>query len=107
MLRDIRYCLTASLITHTHTSVVSDVTVALPEYFTVALSLLNLLENTVVWAVLNPQLDSCKPINTLCGIFLIYPSLTELPSLETKRALQDVSELGYLLLDKSSLHIVA
>ncbi len=61
----------------------------------------------IVWAVVNPQLDSCKHINTLCGIFLLYPSLNELPSIEVKRALQDVSQLGYLFLDKSSLHIVA
>jgi hypothetical protein len=39
------YCLTASLIPHTHTSVVSDLTVALPEYFSAALSLLNLLNS--------------------------------------------------------------
>ncbi len=55
----------------------------------------------IVWAVVNLQLDSCKHINTLCGIFLLYPSLTELSSLETKWALQDVSELRYLFLDKS------
>ncbi len=36
----------------------------------------------------------------------VYPSLTELPSIEKKWALQDVSELGYLFHDKSSLHIV-
>ncbi len=38
---------------------------------------------------------------------LLYPSLTELPSIEIKWALQDVSELGYLFLNKSSLHIIA
>jgi hypothetical protein len=30
------------------------------------------------------SVDSCKHTNTLCGIFLLYPSLTELSSLETK-----------------------
>jgi len=40
-------------------------------------------------------------------MFLLYPSLTELPSIEINWALQDVSELGYLFHDKSSLHIVA
>jgi hypothetical protein len=61
----------------------------------------------IFWAIVNPQLDSCKHNNTLCGIFLLYSSLTEQPSIEIKWALQDVSELGYLFLDKSSLHIVA
>ncbi len=61
-----------------------------------------------VKAVVNPQLiPKHKHCNTLCGKFLLYPSLTELPSLEIKWALLDVSELGYLFLDKSSLHIIA
>ncbi len=46
-------------------------------------------------------------VYTLCGMFLLYPSLTELPSIEIKWALQDVSEFGYLFHDKSSLHIEA
>jgi hypothetical protein len=53
----------------------------------------------IVWAVVNPQLDSCKHNNTLCGIFLLYSSLTEQPSIEIKWTPQDVSELGYLFLD--------
>jgi hypothetical protein len=61
-----------------------------------------------VYAVVNPQLiPKHKHRNTLCGMFLLYPSLTELPSIEIKWALQDVSELGYLFLDKSSLHMIA
>jgi hypothetical protein len=48
-----------------------------------------------------------KHRNKLCGMFLLYPGFAELPSIEIKWALQDVSELGYLFLDKSSLHIVA
>jgi hypothetical protein len=36
-------------------------------------------------AVVNPQLiPKHKHCNTLCGIFLLYPSLTELPSIEIK-----------------------
>ncbi len=48
-----------------------------------------------------------KHCNTLCGMFLLYPRLTEQPSIEMNWALQDVSELGYLFLDDSSLHIIA
>ncbi len=58
----------------------------------------------IVWAVVNPQLDSCKHNNTLCGNFYyIKPYWTAFCRI--KWALQDVSELGYLFLDKSSLHI--
>ena len=46
------------------------------------LALLNLLKGKV-WAVVNPQLiPKHKHCNTLCGMFLLYPSLTELPSIE-------------------------
>ncbi len=57
--------------------------------------------------VVNPQPTLRTNTWTHCGDFLLYPSLTELPSIEIKWALQDVSELGYLFHDKSSLHIVA
>ena len=63
--------------------ILSKEAVALPEYFSGALSLSAYWR--IVWPVVNPQLDSCKHINTLCGIFLLYPSLTELSSLEIKR----------------------
>ena len=58
-------------------------------------------------ALLNRDNPKHKHRNTLCGMFLQYPSLTELPSLEINWALKDVSELGYLFLDRSSLHIIA
>ncbi len=48
------------------------------------LALLNLLKGKV-WAVVNPQLiPSTSTSNTLCGMFQLYPSLTELPSIEIK-----------------------
>ncbi len=54
--------------------------VAIPEYFSAALSLLNLLENNLG----HSKLDSCKHNNTLCGIFILYSSITEQPSIEIK-----------------------
>jgi hypothetical protein len=81
------------------------VSVALPEYFSAALGLLNLLENSLGHSKPATRLMQAQ-LHTVWK-FLLYTSLTEQPSIEIKWALQDVSELGYLFLDKSSLHIVA
>ncbi len=57
--------------------------------------------------VVNPQLiPKHKHRNTLYGRLLLYPSLTELPSIK-KMSTINVSDLGYLFHDRSSLHIIA
>ncbi len=58
------------------------------------------------WRKVNPQLTISKHINTLRGISTISkPYWTVFYRI--KWALQDVSELGYLVLTRSSLHIIA
>ncbi len=48
-------------------------------------SLCSTCQREKVQAVVNPQLIPMhKHYNTLCGRLLLYPSLTELPSIETK-----------------------
>ncbi len=69
--------------------------VALPEIFSAALSLLNLLEESLGRS--KPELTSCKHNNTLCGDSTISkPYWTAFYRI--KWALQYVSELGYLFL---------
>jgi hypothetical protein len=71
--------------------------VALPEWNTFPLLLACSTYWLKVWAIVNPRLDSCKHINTLCGDSTIstpyWPVFYRI-----KWALQDVSELGYLFL---------
>ncbi len=52
-----------------------------------------------------PETNSyAQALATHCVGFLLYPSSSELPLMRNKISTTNVSELGYLFHDKSSLH---